>query len=250
MITAERHHIILDLLSRNGVVDLQNLLQRTKASESTIRRDLAILEEQGLLKRIHGGATLPYSKIDEPTMQDKSSKNLHDKQTIAEYAASLVRDGDCIYLDAGTTVSEMIPSLINKKIVIVTNGMMHADALASAKITTYLIGGRIKENTKAIVGSVAQENLKQYRFDKCFLGMNGIDAKFGFTTPDPEEAILKKIAIELAEEAYVLADKSKFTETFFAKVANVEQATIITSNVEQSLVQQYVEITNMKVVTP
>lgn len=249
MITAERHHIILDLLTRNGVVDLQNLVQRTKSSESTIRRDLALLEEQGLLKRIHGGATLPYSKIDEPNMQDKSSKNLHDKQRIAEFAASMIRDGDCVYLDAGTTVSEMIPFLINKKIVIVTNGVMHVDALASANITTYLIGGRIKTNTKAIVGSVAQENLKQYRFDKCFLGMNGIDSKFGFTTPDPEEAILKKLAIDLAEESFVLADKSKFSETFFAKVAEIEQAGIITTNLDNEAMKEYLEKTNMKVVT-
>lgn len=249
MITAERHQIILDLLSRTGVVDLQSLVQRTKSSESTIRRDLALLEEQGLLKRIHGGATLPYSKIDEPNMQDKSSKNLHDKQLIAEAAASMIREGDCIYLDAGTTVSEMIPYLTNKNIVIVTNGVMHVDALTSANITTYLIGGRIKANTKAIVGSVAQENLKQFRFDKCFLGMNGIDVKFGFTTPDPEEAVLKKIAMELAEETFVLADKSKFTETFFAKVAEIEKAGIITTNLDDEVLKEYIDKTNMKVVT-
>ena len=210
---------------------------------------MALLEEQGLLKRIHGGATRPYSKIDEPNMQDKSSKNLHDKQLIAEAAASLIRDGDCIYLDAGTTVSEMIPFLMNKKIVIVTNGLMHVDALASANITTYLIGGRIKTNTKAIVGSVAQENLKKYRFDKCFLGMNGIDIKFGFTTPDPEEAVLKKIAIELAEESFILADQSKFKETFFAKVAEIEQAGIITTNLDNHAMKEYLDKTNMKVVT-
>ena len=116
MITAERHHIIMDLLSRTGVVELQSLVQRTKSSESTIRRDLALLEEQGLLKRIHGGATLPSSKIDEPNMHDKSSKNIQEKRLIAEAAASLIRDGDCIYLDAGTTVSEMIPFLSNKKL--------------------------------------------------------------------------------------------------------------------------------------
>ena len=249
MITAERHQIILDLLSRTGVVDLQSLVQRTKSSESTIRRDLALLEEQGLLKRIHGGATQPYSKIDEPNMQDKSSKNLHDKQVIAEAAASMIREGDCIYLDAGTTVSEMIPFLENKKIVIVTNGVMHVDALTSANITTYLIGGRIKANTKAIVGSVAQENLKQFRFDKCFLGMNGIDVKLGFTTPDPEEAVLKKIAMELAEETFVLADKSKFTETFFAKVAEIEKADIITTNLDKEAMKEYLEKTNVKVVT-
>ncbi|MGE7837593.1 DeoR/GlpR family DNA-binding transcription regulator [Viridibacillus arvi] len=249
MITAERHHIILDLLSRNGVVDLQNLVQRTKSSDSTIRRDLALLEEQGLLKRIHGGATLPYSKIDEPNIQEKSSKNLHDKQLIAEAAASMIRDGDCIYLDAGTTISEMIPFLINKKIAVVTNGLMHVDALTSANITTYVIGGRIKANTKAIVGSVAQENLKQYRFDKCFLGMNGIDIKFGFSTPDPEEAVLKKLAIELAEESFVLADKSKFKETFFAKVAEIENAGIITTNLDNEAMKKFSEKTNMKVVT-
>ncbi|MEK4759900.1 DeoR/GlpR family DNA-binding transcription regulator [Viridibacillus sp. FSL E2-0187] len=249
MITAERHHIILDLLTRNGVVDLQNLVQRTKSSDSTIRRDLALLEEQGLLKRIHGGATLPYSKIDEPNIQEKSSKNLHDKQLIAEAAASMIRDGDCIYLDAGTTISEMIPFLINKKIAVVTNGLMHVDALTSANITTYVIGGRIKANTKAIVGSVAQENLKQYRFDKCFLGMNGIDIKFGFSTPDPEEAVLKKLAIELAEESFVLADKSKFKETFFAKVAEIENAGIITTNLDNEAMKKFAEKTNMKVVT-
>lgn len=250
MITAERHQIILDLLSRTGVVELQSLVQRTKSSESTIRRDLALLEEQGLLKRIHGGATLPTSKIDEPTMQDKSTKNLQDKQLIAEAAASVIREGDCIYLDAGSTVSEMIPFLTNKKIVIVTNGLMHVDALASANIPTYLIGGRIKANTKAIVGSVAQENLKQFRFDKCFLGMNGIDLKFGFTTPDPEEAVLKNIAIELAEEAFVLADKSKFTETFFAKVAEIKDAGIITTNLDdETLTKKYLEKTKMEVVT-
>ncbi|MGE7925033.1 DeoR/GlpR family DNA-binding transcription regulator [Viridibacillus arvi] len=249
MITAERHHIILDLLTRNGVVDLQNLVQRTKSSDSTIRRDLALLEEQGLLKRIHGGATLPYSKIDEPNIQEKSSKNLHDKQLIAEAAASMIRDGDCIYLDAGTTISEMIPFLINKKIAVVTNGLMHVEALTSANITTYVIGGRIKANTKAIVGSVAQENLKQYRFDKCFLGMNGIDIKFGFSTPDPEEAVLKKLAIELAEESFVLADKSKFKETFFAKVAEIENAGIITTNLDNEAMKKFAEKTNMKVVT-
>ena len=251
MITAERHQIILDLLSRTGVVELQSLVQRTKSSESTIRRDLALLEELGHLKRIHGGATLPTSKIDEPNMQDKSSKNLQDKRLIAQAAASLIRDGDCIYLDAGTTVSEMIPFLTDKKVVIVTNGLMHVDALASANITTYLVGGRIKSNTKAIVGSVAQENLKQFRFDKCFLGMNGIDLKVGLTTPDPEEAVLKKIAIDLSEEAFVLADKSKFTETFFAKIADIEEVVIITTHLDdEALTKQYLEKTNMKVVTP
>ncbi|MFS0784460.1 DeoR/GlpR family DNA-binding transcription regulator [Bacillus sp. 1P06AnD] len=249
MLTAERHHIILEQLSEHGVVELQCLVQTTDSSESTIRRDLALLEEKGLLKRIHGGATLPYSKIDEPDMQDKSTKNLQDKKLIAEYAVGLIRDGDCIYLDAGSTLSEMLPYLKEKKVVVVTNGLMHIDSLIASKITSYLLGGRIKGNTKAIVGSVAQENLKQYRFDKCFLGMNGIDPQLGFTTPDPEEGALKRIAMDLAEEAFVLADKTKFNDTFFSKVGEVAEATIITANIDHKLQKAYQEKTKIKVVT-
>jgi len=224
-------------------------VQRTKSSESTIRRDLALLEEQGLLKRIHGGATLPTSKIAEPTMEDKSSKNLQDKHIIAKAAASMIRDGDCVYLDASTTVAEMIPFVTNKNIVIVTNGLMHVEALSSANIPTYLLGGQIKIKTKAIIGSVAQENLKQYRFDKCFLGMNGVDVKFGFTTPDLEEAMIKKLAIEFAEQSFVLVDYSKFAKIYFAKVADIEKATILTTNVANETIKEYVDTTSLKVVT-
>ncbi|MGM9928351.1 MAG: DeoR/GlpR family DNA-binding transcription regulator [Bacillus sp. (in: firmicutes)] len=248
MLTAERHRLIMDLLSQKEVVKLQSIVQKTDSSESTIRRDLALLEEQGLLKRIHGGATLPYSKFDEPNMQEKVSKNSDEKRVIAQLAASLIRDGDCIYLDAGTTVAEMLPFLVDKKIVIVTNGLMHIELLTAANITTYLLGGRIKANTKAIVGSVAQDNLRKYRFDKCFLGMNGVDLELGFTTPDPEEGVLKQIAIELAEEAFVLADESKFTETFFSKVCDVDHATIITDKMDEELLKKFRQKTDMKVV--
>lgn len=249
MLTPQRHQVILDLLSQHSVVKLQAIVNQTNSSESTIRRDLALLEEQGLLKRIHGGAILPYSKVDEPNMQDKSTKNLEEKKAIAQLAVSTIRDGDCIYLDAGSTVAEMLPLLAEKNVVVVTNGLMHLDALMSANIPTYLLGGRIKANTKAVVGSVAQENLKRYSFDRCFLGMNGIDINIGFTTPDPEEGGLKKVAIEQAEEVFVLADKSKFSETFFSKVADIEKATIITNDMDDELLSKYKEKTNMKVVT-
>ncbi|WP_042352078.1 DeoR/GlpR family DNA-binding transcription regulator [Bacillus massiliigorillae] len=249
MLTTERHQIILELLSEHGVVDLQRLVSNTQSSESTVRRDLALLEGKGLLRRIHGGATLPYSKVDEPNMKDKTAKNRQGKKMIAEKAASLIHDGDCIYLDAGSTVAEMLPFLVDKNIVVVTNGLMHVEALTVAKIPTYIIGGKIKGNTNAIVGSVALENLKQYRFDKSFLGMNGVNVQSGFTTPDPEEAALKKVAMSLSETSYVLVDKTKFTETFFAKVADVEAAVIITSNLDKEIQKQFEAKTNLKVVT-
>ncbi|MGN1400264.1 MAG: DeoR/GlpR family DNA-binding transcription regulator [Bacillus sp. (in: firmicutes)] len=249
MLTAERHHIILESLTKHGVVDLQGLVNQTGSSESTIRRDLAHLEKQGLLKRIHGGATLPYSKVDEPNIQDKSAKHLGGKRVIAEAAAEMILDGDCIYLDAGSTVAQMLPYLAEKRIVVVTNGLMHIDALSASSITTYLLGGRIKPNTRAVVGSVAQESLKKYRFDRCFLGTNGVDLKFGFTTPDPEEGVLKHIASEMSERTFVLADRSKFGETFFSQVADIEEATIITDHQDKELIEKYREKTDVKVVT-
>ncbi|WP_163100846.1 DeoR/GlpR family DNA-binding transcription regulator [Peribacillus alkalitolerans] len=249
MLTAERHQIILDLLTDSGVVDLQKLVQSTSSSESTIRRDLAYLEQRGLLKRIHGGATVPYSKIDEPNLLDKSSKNSQAKKEIGKWAASLVRDGDCIYLDAGSTVSEMLPYLLQKKIVIVTNGLMHIDTLVNSEIPAYLLGGRMKANTKAMVGASAIHSIKQYRFDKCFLGMNGIDIKNGFTTPDPEEAQIKQLAIDMAEKAFVLADYSKFNETYFAKVADIEQASVITIGLDSHIAKSYGQKTSIEVVT-
>ncbi|MGM9924843.1 MAG: DeoR/GlpR family DNA-binding transcription regulator [Bacillus sp. (in: firmicutes)] len=249
MLTAERQRVILEELSRYGIVHLHSLVQKTNSSESTVRRDLAFLEGEGLLRRIHGGATLPYSKVEEPNMEDKTAKNRQDKQKIAEKAARYIQDGDCIYLDAGSTVAEMLPHIKGKRVVVVTNGLMHIGALTDAKIPTYLIGGRIKGNTKAVVGSVALENIKQYRFDKSFLGMNGVSLKNGFTTPDPEEAVMKKAAMELSETTYVLADKTKFRETFFAKVAEIEEATIITSTLDQELQKAFELKTNLKVVT-
>ena len=249
MLTAERHQIILESLTKQGVVNLQGLVELTGSSESTIRRDLVNLENQGLLKRIHGGATLPYSKVEEPDLQYKSEKKLKEKQEIAKYAASIIRDGECIYLDAGSTVAQMMPFLTEKKIVIVTNGFMHIDHLTSAGITTYFLGGLIKPNTRAVVGSVAQESLKKYRFDRCFLGINGVDPAFGYTTPDPEEGVLKSMASRLSEKTYILADSSKFGETFFSQVADIEEATIITDLQEAELLNTYREKTDVKVVT-
>ena len=250
LLTTERHRIIMELLAKHGVVSLKTIVQQTESSESTIRRDLALLEENGLLRRVHGGAKLPHSKIDEPTVKDKTDKSLVEKKAIARVAVDTIRDGDCIYLDAGTTVSHMLPFLVEKKVIVVTNGLMHIEALTNADVPTYLLGGRIKANTKAIVGSVAQESLKKYRFNKCFIGMNGVDLELGYTTPDPEESILKSIAMELAEEAYVLADHTKFGETFFSKVADIHEATIITNNKDEMLLKQYKEKTKVKVVTP
>ncbi|WP_077212068.1 DeoR/GlpR family DNA-binding transcription regulator [Bacillus dakarensis] len=248
MLEPERHQLILSALKTKNTVKLQELVELTNTSESTIRRDLTQLEQRNLLKRVHGGAARLQGKLQEPTMSEKSSKNLHAKQLVAKYAASLVEEGDSIYLDAGSTVFEMIPYL-PKQIVVVTNGLMHTNELLEKNINTCLIGGLIKPTTKAMVGRGAVESLEKYRFDKCFLGVNGIHPQFGFTTPDQEEALIKQIALSLSRETFVLADQSKFSEIAFAKVAELNEATIITDEISSETKKLFTSKTNIKVVT-
>lgn len=249
MLEPERHQIILEALKKKNTVKLQELVELTNSSESTIRRDLTQLEQRKFLKRVHGGAARLQGKLQEPTMTEKSSKNLQEKQRISQFAGSLVEEGDCIYLDAGSTVFEIIPFLPNN-IVVVTNGLMHVNALVEKNIKTYLIGGYLKPTTKAMIGRGALESLEKYRFDKCFIGVNGIHPQFGYTTPDQEEAMIKQLAITLSRESFVLADESKFSEIAFAKIADLSEAAIITNELEQDSKEQYFSKTKIKVVTP
>lgn len=248
LLEAERRAIILAALKEKNTVKLQELVELTDCSESTIRRDLTQLEEEKLLKRIHGGAASLQGALTEPTMASKSSKNLQEKRRIAEYAAGLICTGDSIYLDAGSTIYEMIPFL-PEGITVVTNGLMHADRLLERNIRTFLTGGNIKPTTKALIGRGAAASLELYRFDKCFLGVNGIHRDYGYTTPDPEEAMIKQQALSLARESYVIADESKFSEVFFANIADLESAVIITNEMDTDLKQQLSRHTTIKVVS-
>lgn len=233
MLTEERYNLIIERLQERGIVKLQELVDVLGASESTIRRDLIDLEGRQLLKRIHGGATLLNQKSQEPGMEEKTFTNVHEKSIIARLAAREIEDGECIYLDAGTTTLAIIPYIEAKDVTVVTNGLSHVEALVSKRIRSYLLGGMMKMHTKAVIGSMALQNIDNFRFDKCFLGANGVDAEMGYTTPDPEEAMIKRRAHELAAHTYVLADSSKIGEVTFAKLLDLEDAVLITESVPE-----------------
>lgn len=246
MLTEERYEYILEKLKREDTVKIKDLEQELNCSISTVRRDLSELEEKGLLTRVHGGAKRIYTMSSEMEMKEKSSKNVQKKREIGQFAASFVENDDIIYLDAGTTTYEMIPFLQNiTGLLVVTNGVNHADLLTEYEISTILLGGKIKKRTKAIIGSVSLEQLKQYGFSKAFLGMNGIDREFGYTTPDPEEAALKRLAGSLANQTYVLADQSKFHKINFVKVSELEDYAVITNQLEEKDRQLFTKFTKI-----
>ncbi|WP_323703101.1 DeoR/GlpR family DNA-binding transcription regulator [Mammaliicoccus sp. Dog046] len=229
MLTAERHQLIIETINQRETVSLQELIQLTESSTSTIRRDLSQLEKNGMLKRVHGGAMHIAQRHEERNMTDKELRHQDEKREIAQSAARLISDGDTIYLDAGTTTLEMISFIDQQDIIVVTNGLTHVRPLLDKGIRVYMTGGEVKSTTYANIGANAVKSLERYRFDKAFIGMNGIDLKYGLTTPDPNESEMKEKAIHLSSQVYVLIDHSKFNEVSFAEVTYEHSIEVLTS---------------------
>ncbi len=250
MLTFERHQAILVKLEEAKVVKLSDLVEATGASESTIRRDLTELESQKKLKRVHGGASLLTRRKDEPSLQEKSTKQSEEKQSLGRFSAELINDGDTVYIDAGSTTQAIVPFLKGKDIIVVTNGLNILNDLVAANTKTYVLGGYVKRGTRAFVGGGAFQTIQSYQFDRAFLGMNGVDVSVGYSTPDPEEAMIKQQAIERSTNAYVVVDHTKLGDVTFCKVADLGSAELITSDkAESELVEIIREQTNVQVVT-
>lgn len=246
MLTPKRHALIIEELNKKDSVTIQDLVDLMGVSESTIRRDLSELEKQDKLTRVHGGATARQKTKEEPSYEEKKTRGTTEKKHIAQYAAALVEDYDVIYLDAGTTTYEMIPFLKDRPITIVTNGLMHLDLLQYYHINTYIIGGKVKDKTGAIIGSVALKQLEHYRFNIAFIGANGIDLTFGYSTPDPEEGDLKEHALRLSDARYVLADETKLNHKSAYRFADLHEATLITNQITPADKKRYSKITNVE----
>lgn len=224
----------------DNYVTLEDLMQLLDSSESTVRRDLGELEQEGRLHRVHGGAELFHSLQEELSNQEKSVKNSQIKQALAQKASRFVYDNDVIFIDAGTTTEFLLPFLQGKNVTVVTNSIHHATRLVDLSIKTIIIGGYVKQTTDASIGSVALEQIRQMNFDKAFLGMNGVDEAY-LTTPDMEEAVIKKAVIANAKVSYILVDGTKIGQVSFVKVAAIDQVTIITEAASTGILKKIKE---------
>ncbi|MBT0945111.1 DeoR/GlpR family DNA-binding transcription regulator [Streptococcus lutetiensis] len=234
----------MEKLSHDKFVRLDDLVSLLDTSESTVRRDLDELESERKLHRVHGGAELPHSLQEEFTNQQKSIKNIQEKMLVAKKAASLISNDDVVFVDAGTTNELLLGYLSQDNLTVVTNSIHHAAKLVDKNIQTIIIGGHVKKSTDASIGAVAYEQIKQLNFDKAFLGINGIDEEF-LTTPDMEEAAIKKTVIENARKSYIVTDSSKIGRVSFAKVDKIENTTIITNQSSGALMKKIKENTRV-----
>lgn len=251
MLTQERFDIILNLLDSKKSVSVSELAKVLGASESTIRRDLNTLDEQGLLQKVHGGATVIQKAVNvihtEDDIKTKSLLFSHEKEMIGRYASALIKDDDFVYIDAGTTTEKLINYIPNNsKATYVTNGIVHAKKLIYKGLRAFVIGGEMKLSTEAIVGVTAMSNLNNYNFSKCFLGTNGIAVVNGLSTPDIDEAVLKNKAHEKSYITYVLADHSKFNRVFAVSFGDLGKSCIITDKVTDNVFKEHTIIKEVK----
>lgn len=236
MLTQERYRKITEHLKIAKSATVAELSEKLNISESTVRRDLTALDKTGALRKVHGGAVAVNADYSgsEDDVKTKERKNVPQKISIAKYAAAQITDEDFVFIDAGTTTAHMIDFIGKTKAVFVTNGIVHAKKLIQKGFTTYIIGGQLKLATEAIVGAAAIESVKSYNFTKAFMGTNGISAESGFTTPDAQEALIKREVIRHAFVSYVLADRSKFGKVSSVTFSDIESACIITDELDES----------------
>ena len=231
MLTEERYSMIVEQVKQKKSITLAELCELLGASESTVRRDLTSLDEKGLIKKVHGGAISVDDRsfsIVEHDVESKSKMFTEEKTAIARFAASLVDDGDFVFIDAGTTTEKMIDFFPKKNVTFVTDAFLHAKKLAQRGFKVYIPAGEIKLTTEAIVGAECVSSLQRYNFTKCFIGANGVSLSAGITTPDRNEASVKSTVVQNSQTVYILADHSKFGQIASVTFAQLGQAKIIT----------------------
>lgn len=232
MIPSLRQERIVDLLQRSKkVYFLGDLAEQLGASESTLRRDLKVLEKNGQISVLRGGGVCIKHDNVELDIESKLHVCLEEKKPIARYAASLVKAGDIVFMDPSSICCLMIDYLDGKQITVVTNSCANMSRLLKKNIRCIMIGGEAKKGTYACIGSMAEEMLQKLGFTKCFLGANGLTEQFGITNHDPDECSIKQLAMRHSKEVYFLINSSKSGVTNLCQVARIDAYPIVMDSV-------------------
>ncbi|HEY8301475.1 MAG TPA: DeoR/GlpR family DNA-binding transcription regulator [Jatrophihabitans sp.] len=210
MIAEERRATILQIVRAHGVVSLRDLVAATGTSEVTVRRDLRMLEESGLLDRRHGGAVLPGGLSHEQTYQQKEHVAAAEKSAIADVAATFVAEGDAIVLGAGSTTQQLARRLTGfHDLTVVTNSLLVSQILAPTRVEVVMTGGTLRGSIFALVGAAAEQSLATIRVQRAFLSGNGLSAERGLSTPNMQVASVDRAIAAAASEVVVLVDHTK-----------------------------------------
>ncbi|BDU40009.1 transcriptional repressor AgaR [Vibrio nigripulchritudo] len=248
--TSKRRESILNRLNLNGSVSVGELSELHDVSLVTIRNDLDYLDEKGLLIRSHGGAIRNQSSLAESSNKIKLTHHAPEKMIIAKEAVKQIEPKDAIILGAGTT-TEYIAKLIAEEsdLTVMTNGLNIVTALsASPGLDVMITGGTLRCDSQSFYGPQAEASLKDYHFDKIFVGVDGIHMDHGITTHSEHEARLYRFMCESIKKTIVVTDSSKFGKVSVYKVIPCSTVDVlitdsgISEEHKQSLIDQNVEV--------
>lgn len=219
MLTEQRHLTILEELQRSGRVLARELAERLRVSEDTIRRDLRDLSARGALQRVHGGA-LPVSPA-LANLARRSGIAVEEKQALGRHAASLIADGQLVFVDGGTSTLAMVQQLPSTlRATIATHSPVIAAALIEHPgVEVLMLGGRLFKHSGVAVGAGVAQAIQALRADCYFLGVTGVEAQFGLSTGDAEEAQVKALLMASAAETVLMASSDKLGKVSPYRVA-------------------------------
>lgn len=228
MIPYQRQKKILSVLENRELLTFDELKEMFHdVSESTLRRDIKKLEKENRLEHLSGGAIKLASTIGEIPIETRSTQNSEEKIRIAEIASRFVEDGDVIYLDSGSSCTELYKKIFDKNITIYTT---NTDILAmkyNGMANLIVVCGQFNAINSSVSGSLTEELLKNLFFSKAFLGANGVDIDNGVTTPTNEEAMKKRLVKKHSDRVYLLCDHTKFHKTSHVKSFELSNFTLI-----------------------
>lgn len=243
MIPYIRRKKILELLHLKELVYLDELVEYTGVSLATVRRDLKLFEEEGQVEILQGGAAKILVNVAELNVKEKLVINQEMKELAAGYAATLVNDGQFIFIGPGTTENWMFQGLTGKNVTVVTNGALHIDKIIENKINTHILGGDLINDISVLVGYEALQQIEKMNFDKSFIGVSGFTLQTGATTSQSGVAEINKLVISRSRKSYLLLDSTKLgkdSNYTFAKPEDFESI-IIAGSVQE----EYLKLENL-----
>ncbi|WP_144602142.1 DeoR/GlpR family DNA-binding transcription regulator [Algoriphagus algorifonticola] len=229
MTQAERHRFILEELDKAGFVTVSDLAKAMDVTMVTVRKDLKVLEDKGLLYRSHGSATSVSPYVSDRSVQVKKLEQVEEKSKIAEKALCYIEDHEAIIIGSGTTVvalAQAIPR--NKPLTVLTAAMNVTLALIDMQdVELVQLGGVVRKSSSSVVGHYAEEMLKSFACSKLFLSVDGISLEHGLTTSNMMEAHLNAQMIRSVQKTIILADSRKFGRKGFGKICELEDIDVI-----------------------
>jgi len=238
---AERKKEILKLVEERNNVSVELLAQALHASAITIRRDLALLSNEGLIYRTHGGAMKVSDANETIGFINKTIVNASAKEYICKIASGHIKDGDTIFLDCGSTVSRLCPFIKYRKIKVVTNSLPVIYELINSSVSLVIIGGQADKERRAVHGIMAIEQIARYKCDKAFIGADGISLARGLTANSEKEAGITKEIAANANEVFLLCDSGKLEKDKYFQFAplSVVHYLVTDNNADKKLLSKY-----------